>query len=177
MTRVRIVLIAMALAAAACEPGPVPATGSRVRLGYTEESSTRQASVEQLFQSGVTAQSISDLHRPLTERPHPAGSEATAALVKHLQSTLSGFGLDVSVHEYQALLSHPRSVSITLTAPTRREIRIAEPVIAEDPTSQHPELGGGWIAYSASGTASGQVVFVDTDCPPTTRSFEVKAFR
>jgi N-acetylated-alpha-linked acidic dipeptidase len=160
-----MVLIAMALAAAACEPGAVPAIGSRVRLGYTEESSTRQASVEQQFQSGITAQSISDLHRPLTERPHPAGSEATAALVKHLQSTLSGFGLDVSVHEYQALLSHPRSVSITLTAPTRREIRIAEPVITEDPTSQHPELGGGWIAYSASGNASGQVVFVEYGLP------------
>lgn len=137
----------------------------RVRLGYTPEGSTRQADVEQRFQAGVTAQSISDLHRPLSERPHPAGSEATAALVRHLQSTLSSFGLDVSVHEYQALLSHPRSVSVTLTAPTRRYIRIAEPAIAEDPTSQHPELGGGWIAYSASGIASGQVVFVEYGLP------------
>jgi N-acetylated-alpha-linked acidic dipeptidase len=161
----QIGLVAMALGAAGCGSHPAPASEPRVRIGYTRESSTRQADLEQRFQAGVTAQSISDLHRPLTERPHPAGSEATAALVKHLQSTLSGFGLDVSVHEYQALLSHPRSVSITLAAPTRREIRIAEPVIAEDPTSQHPELGGGWIAYSASGNASGQVVFVEYGLP------------
>ena len=155
----------MALVAAGCEPRPAPASGPRVRLGYTPEASTRQADLEQRFQADVTAQSISDLHRPLSERPHPAGSEATAALVKHLQSTLSSFGLDVSVHEYQALLSHPRSVSIMLTAPTRREIRIAEPAIDEDPTSKHPELGGGWIAYSASGTATGQVVFVEYGLP------------
>jgi N-acetylated-alpha-linked acidic dipeptidase len=160
-----MILIAMALAAAACEPHPAPASGPRVRLGYTAGSSTRQADLEQRFQSGVTAQSISDLHRPLTERPHPAGSEAAAALVTHLQSTLSSFGLDVSVHEYQALLSHPRSVRITLTAPTRREIRVSEPAIAEDPTSNHPELGGGSIAYSASGTASGQLVFVEYGLP------------
>lgn len=163
--RLRMILIAMALAAAACEPHPAPASARRVRLGYTAESSTRQADLEQRFQSGVTPKSISDLHRPLTERPHPAGSEATAALVTHLQATLSSFGLDVSVHEYQALLSHPRSVSITLTAPTRREIRVSEPAIAEDPTSNHPELGGGSIAYSASGTASAQLVFVEYGLP------------
>src|SRR5687767_12315002 len=108
---------------------------------------------------------MSDLHRPLTERPHPAGSEATAALVKHLQSTLTGFGLDVKVHEYQALLSHPRSVRLTQTAPTRRDIRLTEPAIAEDPTSSHRELGGGYIAYSASGTATGEVVFVNYGLP------------
>ena len=154
----------MALAAAGCErQAGTPAP--RARLGYGPASSARQTDLEQRFQNGVTAQSISDLHRPLTERPHPAGSDATAALVKHLQSTLSSFGLDVSIHEYQALLSHPRSVSITLTAPTRREIRITEPAISEDPTSSHPELGGGAIAYSASGNASGQVVFVEYGLP------------
>ena len=40
-----------------------------------------------------------------------------------------------------------------------------EPAIADDPTSTHPELGGGYIAYSASGTATGQVVFVNYGLP------------
>ena len=35
----------------------------------------------------------------------------------------------------------------------------------EDPTSSHPELGGGYVAYSASGTASGQVVYVNYGLP------------
>src|ERR687897_3880091 len=96
---------------AACDPhaGYKPPPGF---IGYTTEATERQAALEKRFFAGVSAQSMSDLHRPLTERPHPAGTEATAALVKHLQTTLSSFGLDVSVHEYQALLSHPRSVSI-----------------------------------------------------------------
>jgi N-acetylated-alpha-linked acidic dipeptidase len=134
-------------------------------IGYTREATTQQAALEKRFQDLITAQSISELHRPLTARPHPAGSEATAALVKHLQSTLTGFGLDVKVHEYQALLSHPRSIRLTQTAPARREIRLTEPAIPEDPTSSHPELGGGYIAYSASGTAAGEVVFVNYGLP------------
>jgi N-acetylated-alpha-linked acidic dipeptidase len=134
-------------------------------IGYTRDGTVREVELEKRFQDLITAQSISDLHRPLTERPHPSGSEATAALVKHLQSTLAGFGLEVKVHEYQALLSHPRSIRLTQTAPARREIRLTEPPLAEDPTSSHRELGGGYIAYSASGTAAGEVVFVNYGLP------------
>ena len=134
-------------------------------LGYTESASAAQRDVEERFRAGVDAQSISALHRPLSERPHPAGSAATAALVKHLEATLRNFGLEVRVHEYQALLSHARSATVTLTAPTRRELRITEPAIAQDPTSNHPELGGGYIAYSASGNAAGEVVFVNYGLP------------
>ena len=40
-----------------------------------------------------------------------------------------------------------------------------EPAIPGDPTSSHQELGGGYIAYSASGTATGQAVFVNYGLP------------
>lgn len=164
MNKPALLLLAGASVLAACDPhgGYQPPPGF---LGYTSEATQRQAALEKQFFAGVSAQSMSDLHRPLTERPHPAGTEATATLVKHLQATLSGFGLDVKVHEYQALLSHPRSVRLTQTAPSRREIRLTEPAIAEDPTSAHAELGGGYIAYSASGTASGEVVYVHYGLP------------
>ena len=161
-----LILTWCCLAAAACNPHPgAPAGHPDLILGYTASTSAAQKEIEERFRSGVDAQSISELHRPLSERPHPAGSAATAALVKHLEATLRSFGLEVQVHEYQALLSHPRSVTVTLTAPTRRELRITEPAIAEDPTSNHPELGGGYIAYSASGTAAGEVVFVNYGLP------------
>ena len=143
----------------------VPPESSRSFIGYTADGTRREAELEQRFQGLITAQSISDLHRPLADRPHPAGSDATAALVKHLQSTLAGFGLEVKVHEYQVLLSHPRSIRVMQTAPVRREIRLTEPAIAEDPSSSHRELGGGYIAYSASGTASGEMVFVNYGLP------------
>jgi N-acetylated-alpha-linked acidic dipeptidase len=143
-------------------------------IGYTRDGTTQQAALEKRFQDLITAPSISDLHRPLTARPHPAGSDAAAALVRHLQSTLGGFGLDVKVHEYQALLSHPRSIRLTQIAPARREIRLTEPPLADDPTSSHRELGGGYIAYSASGTATGDVVFVNYGLPGDYRALQAQ---
>ena len=87
-------------------------------------------------------------------------------MVRHLQQTLSGFGLEVRTHEYQVLQSKPRKVELTMTAPTKRRISLDEPPIAGDPTSSHAELGGGYVSYSASGTASGQLVYVNYGLPP-----------
>ena len=83
----RPLVILACLAMAACEPHPGTPAGNPDRLlGYTDSSSSSQKELEERFRSGVDAQSISALHRPLSERPHPAGSAATAALVKHLRS-------------------------------------------------------------------------------------------
>ena len=155
---------AVVLGIACARPSPDPAP-SRTLLGYSPAASATELALEKRFQDGVTAESMSALHRPLTERPHPAGSEGTKQVVKYLQDTLSGFGLDVQTHEYQVLLDRPRKVEVALTGPTSRVLNVLEPTIAGDPTSSHPELGGGYIAYSASGTAAGQAVFVNYGLP------------
>jgi len=156
-----MVLVAL-LAGCAESPDAPPA---RPRLGYSAASWARQAILERRFRDLVSADSMSALHRPLTARPHPAGSAATFALVAHLREALSGFGLDVSVHEYQPLLSLPRRVEISMTAPSRRRVSVDEPAIAGDDTSSHPELGAGYVAYSASGVAAGEVVYVNYGLP------------
>jgi len=86
---------ALSVVAAYCVIGcaqPTPPAPSPAFIGYTPEATNRQADLEKRFQGLINAASISDLHRPLSQRPHPAGSEATAALVEHLRSTLEGFG-------------------------------------------------------------------------------------
>lgn len=150
-----------ARSAAPIEGGP----GSRVKLGYTAASSTAQGTLEARFRTLVSAGSMSALHAPLTRRPHPAGSAGTQEVVQYLQQTLGGFGLDVVTHEYQVLLAQPRRIAIAMTAPVRRVLSVDEPAIPEDPTSAHPELKGGYVAYSASGTAAGQIVYVNYGLP------------
>ncbi len=155
-------------AAAACRPAEVTrdtAPSARVKLGYTAASSAAQEQLETRFRKGVSAESMSALHKPLTARPHPAGSAGTQEVVRYLQQTLAGYGLDVQTHEYQVLLAKPKAIAITMTAPMRRVLSIDEPAIPEDPTSSHPELGGGYVAYSASGKAEGQVVYVNYGLP------------
>jgi N-acetylated-alpha-linked acidic dipeptidase len=154
----------LAVAAAGCvKPEPPVA---RTRLGYTPAASSASAILEERFQASVSASSMSALHQQITARPHPTGSPASAELARHLRQTLEGFGLEVRTHEYQVLHSKPRKVEIAMTAPARRPIRLDEPPLAEDPTSAHPELGGGYVSYSASGTVSGPIVYVNFGLPP-----------
>lgn len=148
----------------ACAKTEAPA--ARTRLGYTPAASAAAASLEQQFQTGVSAASMSAAHQQITARPHPTGSAASAELADHLRKTLEGFGLDVRVHEYQVLHSKPRKVELTMTVPKRQPLSLAEPPLPDDPTSSHPELGGGYVSYSASGTASGQIVYVNYGLPP-----------
>jgi N-acetylated-alpha-linked acidic dipeptidase len=159
------IVAAIGAGATACSGPAPPAVPPRLLLGYTPAASATELALEQGFQSAVTADSMSALHQPLSARPHPAGSAGTREVVKYLQDTLTGFGLEVQTHEYQVLLSAPRRVEIALTAPARRSLSVQEPAIAGDPTSAHSELGGGYIAYSASGSADGQVVFVNYGLP------------
>ena len=152
----------------ACARSDAPtdgAPGVRVKLGYTASSSAAQQQLEARYRALISAESMSALHKPLTQRPHPAGSPGTKDVVKYLQTTLAGFGLDVQTHEYQVLVARPRTIEIAMTAPTRRRLSTDEPAIPEDPTSAHPELTGGYVAYSASGTAAGQVVYVNYGLP------------
>ena len=168
MVMVVVATVTVTAGLASCARSEAPAGAaprSPVKLGYTAASSQAQQTLETRFRALVSADSMSALHRPLTQRPHPAGSPGTREVVTYLQQTLSGFGLDVATHEYQVLLAQPRKISIAMTAPSRRELSVEEPAIPEDPTSSHPELKGGYVAYSASGTAAGQVVYVNYGLP------------
>ena len=162
-----VALLLLTAMGAACRSETPTATfpAYRPMLGYTPAALAGQHTLESRFRKAVSADSMSALHKPLTTRPHPAGSAGTQDVVRYLQQTLAGFGLDVQTHEYQVLLAKPKTIAITMTAPTRRALSVDEPAIPEDPTSSHPELGGGYVAYSASGTAEGQVVYVNYGLP------------
>ena len=161
-----LAIVLLSIVPASCSPSEPPRPPAGTRLGYTAAASTRSADLERRFQETVNADSMSAQHRRLSARPHPTGSPASAELAQHLRKTLEAFGLEVRVHEYQILHSKPRKVELTMSAPKRRRISLDEPAIPEDPTSSHAELGGGYVSYSASGTAAGQIVYVNYGLPP-----------
>ena len=144
---------------------PLALGAERTLLGYTAQGSTAQAAIERELQQQVRAESIAEQHRLLTAHPHPAGSPAAHEVANHLARTLSGFGLEVERHEYRAWLSQPRRVEVSLTAPQPRALSLREPVLPGDPTSAHPALGPGYIAYSASGDVQGEVIYANYGLP------------
>ena len=94
-----------------------------------------------------------------------AGTDGARTVVDSLRRFLTAAGLEVEVLEYQAHLSLPEQIAIELVAPIRQPLRVAEPPSALDPDTNHPELGPGFVAYSASGDVTAPVVYVNYGLP------------
>jgi N-acetylated-alpha-linked acidic dipeptidase len=139
-------------------------TGER-RMGFTPESYARQRAHEARFVESVTASGISDVHGMLTRRPHRSGTAGAREVAEYLQRTLERAGLDVDVPEYLAYLSAPRRVSLEIVTPDRVPLVTMEPRDPRDPTSGHPELDPGFIAYSPSADVTAPVVFANYGLP------------
>jgi N-acetylated-alpha-linked acidic dipeptidase len=135
-------------------------------LGFSPSAAKQQRDAELSFLKGVSPDAMSDIHRRLTRRPHVAGSAASMEVAAMIQQSLADAGLETEVHDYDVLLSTPKSVAVAIVAPASEPLAVNEPSHASDPDSAHPELGPGYVAYSASGSVSAPVVYVNYGLPP-----------
>jgi len=154
-------LVVVAGAAAGCGSDP-----GRPLLGFGSASAEVHREAEARFMAGVSTDAMSGIHRRVTRRPHPAGTAGSMEVAETVRAALEAAGLATEVHEYNVLLSTPRSVTVEIAAPAREVLSVIEPPSPEDPDSAHAELGPGYVAYSASGVASGPVVYVNYGLPP-----------
>ena len=134
-------------------------------LGYSSAAWRRQSALEQRFRSGVSSDSISRYHAMVTRRPHMAGSDGARIVAESLSATLKAAGLDVEVLTYRAYLSTPREISVDLIAPVNEALRVTEPASSLDPDTSNPELGPGFVAYSASADVSAPVIYANYGLP------------
>ncbi len=71
----------------------------------------------------------------------------------------------MEVEEYQAYLSAPTRVDVAIVSPTPEPLSLWEPPDPRDPASAHPELEPAWIAYSGSGSFTGELVYAAYGLP------------
>ncbi|MEW6320848.1 MAG: CocE/NonD family hydrolase [Acidobacteriota bacterium] len=139
---------------------------SRLVLPVVPRTEAPTASVERRFLDGVSTDAISRIHRQVTEHPHVAGTPRSLQVADRIRQALDAAGLTTDVHDYQAYLSTPAHVAVELTAPVAEPLAVREPDHALDPDSRHPDLGPAYVAYSASGTVTAPVVYVNYGLPP-----------
>jgi N-acetylated-alpha-linked acidic dipeptidase len=135
-------------------------------LGFSPSASEAERAAESTFMASVSSESMSDIHRRVTRQPHVAGSAASMEVAEEVRRGLASAGLETEVHEYHVLLSTPTSVKVAITAPTPQALSVGEPARPQDPDSAHPDLGPGYVAYSASGKVEAPVVYVNYGLPP-----------
>ena len=108
-------------------------------------------------------------HDLLASEPHPAGTDGDHRTIERIANAFRTIGLDTTIHEFWSLLPQPVSARVEITeagsgdspSPGRIVLPLIERVLAEDPQTGHPDLTPGWNAYSASGTATGRVVYAN----------------
>jgi hypothetical protein len=72
-----------------------------------------------------------------------SGTEDEWEASEYVVETLSSYGVDATLHEYEGLISIPESASVTVTTPTRREIDEAITTsfsASTAPTGRHADL-------------------------------------
>jgi hypothetical protein len=137
----------------------------RPATGFTPDAYRSIREAEASFVSRISRARIAEFHRRLTERPHRSGTQGARAVAEYLAATLGESGLEVEVTEYDAYLSAPRNLSVEMLAPVAQPLFLDEPSDPRDPSSFHPELEPGFIAYSGSGSVSGEVVYAGYGLP------------
>lgn len=153
-------LLAFALLCDSQTPAP------ETRLGFSSTALVQERKDEAAFTAELSTESISALHLALTKRPHIAGTPASNAVAEMLRKRLAEAGLETEVHEFSVYLSTPESITIDLVEPSQESLSVREPANPVDPDSANPELGPAFVAYSATGTVTAPVVYVNYGLPP-----------
>ena len=89
-----------------------------------------------------------------------AGTPAQERTRDYVIAQMKGMGLETEVRRYDVFIPHPTTVHVWRVTPTPKELKLAEPPVAGDPTSmlaQYPTVNG----HSGVGDVTGDVVYVN----------------
>ena len=101
----------------------------------------------------------------LTEEPHVAGTPAEKRVADFVLARFKEFGLEAEISRLDVFLNHPKHVSLRMVAPEETELSLREDPYQVDKDSTPDGMFPAFHGYGASGTARGQVVYVNYGSP------------
>jgi len=144
-------------------------------LGFTAESSARQIALESRYDASLNKQNLESWMERLSARPHHVGSPHGKANAQFIDSLFKSWGYDSKIEQFDVLFPTPKTRVLEMVSPTRFTAKLAEPALAEDPTSnQIAEQLPIYNAYSADGDVTGELVYVNYGIP---RDYDSLALR
>jgi N-acetylated-alpha-linked acidic dipeptidase len=138
---------------------------SSAPLGFAASSADVQAKAEKVLADTVTPASARKWLAALTEEPHVAGTPAEKKVADYVLARFKEFGLSAEIVRYEVFLNHPTHVALKLVAPIEEELELREDFYDADKDSTTDGMFPAFHGYGASGTAEGQVVYVNYGSP------------
>jgi N-acetylated-alpha-linked acidic dipeptidase len=133
--------------------------------GFSASSRNDQTAAERVLMDTVTPASARRWLAALTEEPHVAGTPAEKKVADYVLARFKEFGLETEMVRYDVFLNHPKHVSLKLTSPVEQELSLREEPYEVDKDSTMDGMFPAFHGYGASGTAEGQVVYVNYGTP------------
>ncbi len=145
------------------DPAGGPATPA---IGFSAKAFEQQHAAEARALAVPTPENARKWLRPLTAEPHVAGTPADHKTAIFVRDKLREWGWKADLVELEVLLNYPYSTpSLKLTAPKPVKLPVNEAPVANDRDSASSEAFGAFNGYGASGSAAGQVVYVNYGRP------------
>lgn len=129
-------------------------------VGYSAAGSAQERRVEADAIARPSPDRASTHSKALSREAHVSGTAAQARTRDYVINQMKQMGLETEVRSYDVWMPHPTSVRVARVSPQPRELVLAEPPVAGDPTStlaQYPTVNG----YSGQGDVTGDVVYVN----------------
>ena len=155
------VLVLMTLIGGAMHAVPLTAQqGPTTIPGFTPAAAAAERVLEAQAIARPQAVRARELSRALSAETHVAGTPAQARTRDFVIAQMRAMGLETEVRRYDVFLPHPTSVQLWRVAPRGRQLSLAEPAVAGDPSSrlaQYLTVNG----YSGQGDVTADVVYVN----------------
>jgi N-acetylated-alpha-linked acidic dipeptidase len=119
------------------------------------------AAYERSLNEIPSPQRLRSFHDLIASKPHIAGTQGDREVVDAIARTFGGYGLEVEVHPFWALLPMPIDAALEVVTPERIVCELREEAIEGDPYSDLDGLTFGWNAYSGSGDVTAEVVYAN----------------
>ena len=121
---------------------------------------------EAAFRKVPDAARIRENNRTLSAQPHHLGSAYDAKNAQWILEQFRSYGLDASIETFHVLFPTPKERVLELVEPTHFRAALAEPPVANDPTSgQTREQLPTYNAYSIDGDVTAPLVYVNYGVP------------
>jgi N-acetylated-alpha-linked acidic dipeptidase len=148
------------------DPGPAGSVASSPPLGFAPASRADQAKAESHAIAVPSPDAARKLLRILTAEPHVAGTKADFKTAVFVRDKLREWGWKAEIEELEVLLNYPvQAPSLTIERPISKSVSLDETPLATDKDSASSHAFGAFHGYGVSGTARGQVVYVNYGTP------------
>jgi N-acetylated-alpha-linked acidic dipeptidase len=142
------------------------ADSPRTLRGYSQQSSASELQWEQKLKQIPQEDRLRENMRRLSARPHHVGSPYDKDNAEWILAQLKSWGLDAQIETFDTLFPTPKERSVELLEPVKYALKLEEPALPIDPTSnQKEEQLPTYNAYSTDGDVTAPIVYVNYGSP------------